>query len=65
METLCPKRRVVSGGYAEFAAIPAEALVEIPDNLGFAEACMLGSSTAVALGALRDMAKVKLGESCW
>jgi acryloyl-coenzyme A reductase len=63
METLCPDRRIVSGGYAEFAAIPAEALVEIPENLGFAEACMLGSSTAVALGALRDTAGVKLGES--
>jgi NADPH:quinone reductase-like Zn-dependent oxidoreductase len=53
---------VISGGYAEYVAVPAEALVAIPDNLGFAEACMLGSSTAVALGALRDVAKVKLGE---
>lgn len=63
METLCPNRRVVSGGYAEFVAVPAEALVEIPDNLGFAQACMLGSSAAVALGGLRDIASVKLGES--
>jgi acryloyl-coenzyme A reductase len=62
-ETLCSRRYVISGGYAEYVAVPAEALVEIPDNLGFAEACMLGSSTAVALGALRDVAKVKLGES--
>lgn len=63
LETLCEKRRVVSGGYAEFVAVPTEALVAIPDNLSFAQACMLGSSTAVALGALRDTAKVKLGES--
>jgi len=63
METLCGSRRVISGGYAEYAAIPAEALVEIPDNLAFADACMLGSSTAVALGALRDTAGVKLGET--
>jgi NADPH:quinone reductase-like Zn-dependent oxidoreductase len=62
METLCANRRVVSGGYAEFVAVPAEALVEIPENLSFAQACMLGSSTAVALGALRDIAKVKLGD---
>jgi NADPH:quinone reductase-like Zn-dependent oxidoreductase len=62
-ETLCSRRCVISGGYAEYVAVPAEALVEIPDNLGFAEACMLGSSTAVALGALRDVAKVRLGES--
>jgi acryloyl-coenzyme A reductase len=63
METLCAKRRVISGGYAEYAAIPAEALVAIPDSLTFADACMLGSSTAVALGALRDVAEVKLGET--
>jgi acryloyl-coenzyme A reductase len=63
METLCPKRRIVSGGYAEYAAIPAEALVEIPESLSFADACMLGSSTAVALGALRDTAGVRLGET--
>jgi len=62
-ETLCSRRRVISGGYAEYVAVPAEALVAIPDNLGFAEACMLGSSTAVALGALRDVAKVKFGET--
>lgn len=63
METLCAKRQVISGGYAQFAALPAEALVEIPENVSFAQACMLGSSTAVALGALRDIANVKLGES--
>ncbi len=62
-ETLCSRRRVISGGYAEYVAIPAEALVAIPGNIGFAEACMLGSSTAVALSALRDIAKVRLGES--
>lgn len=63
LETLCEKRRVISGGYAEYVAVPAEALVAVPDGLSFAQACMLGSSTAVALGALRDVAKVKLGES--
>ena len=62
-ETLCSRRRVVSGGYAEYVAIPAEALVEIPDTISFAEACMLGSSTAVALNALRDIAQVRLGAS--
>jgi acryloyl-coenzyme A reductase len=63
METLCANRRVVSGGYAEFVAVAAEALVGIPENLSFAQACMLGSSTAVALGALRDIARVKLGDT--
>ncbi len=62
METACPDRRVVSGGYAEYVAVPADAVVPIPDALDFATACMLGSSTAVALGALRDIAAVRLGE---
>lgn len=62
-ETGCAHRRVVTGGYAEYVAVPAGAAVPIPDSLDFASACMLGSSTAVALGAVRDIAKVKLGES--
>jgi acryloyl-coenzyme A reductase len=62
-ETMCPQARVIGGGYAEFAAIPAEALVPIPDALDFPTACMLGSSTSVALNALRDVAKVRLGET--
>jgi len=62
-ETACPNRRVVSGGYAERVAVPADALVPIPDSLDFTTACMLGSTTAVALGALRDIARVKLGET--
>jgi NADPH:quinone reductase-like Zn-dependent oxidoreductase len=62
-ETQCPDRRVVSGGYAEYAAIPAEALVPIPDSVDFPTACMLGSSTSVAIHALRDAAQVRLGET--
>lgn len=62
-ETACPDRRVVSGGYAERVAIPESALVPIPEALDFPAACMLGSSTAVALGALRDIAGLKLGET--
>jgi NADPH:quinone reductase-like Zn-dependent oxidoreductase len=62
METACQNRRVVSGGYAEYVTVPVDALAPIPDSIGFPEACMLGSSTAVALGALRDIAHVRLGE---
>ena len=62
-ETACPNRKVVTGGYAERVSAPADALVPIPDTIDFPTACMLGSSTAVALGALRDIAGVKLGET--
>jgi NADPH:quinone reductase-like Zn-dependent oxidoreductase len=62
-ETMCTEARVVNGGYAEYAAIPAEALVPIPAEMDFPTACMLGSSTSVALNSLRDVAKVRLGET--
>lgn len=62
METACTKRRGVRGGYAEYVAITEEALVKIPDNVTLEQACMLGASTGVALNAVRDVAKVKIGE---
>ena len=62
METACKQRRGVRGGYAEYVAITEEALVKIPDSITFEEACMLGASTGVALNAVRDVAKVQIGE---
>ncbi len=62
METACKKRRGVRGGYAEYVAITEEALVKIPEGVSFEEACMLGASTGVALNAVRDVAKVQIGE---
>lgn len=63
METTCADRHVVHGGYAEFTTVPEEALVNMPDEVSFAQACSLGSAIAVALSAVRDAAKVKLGET--
>jgi NADPH:quinone reductase-like Zn-dependent oxidoreductase len=62
METACTKRRGVRGGYAEYVAITEEALVKVPDQVSLEEACMLGASTGVALNAVRDVARVKIGE---
>lgn len=62
METACTKRRGVRGGYAEYTNITEEALVKIPDSVSFEQACMLGASTGVALNAVRDVAKVRVGE---
>ena len=62
METACKQRRGVRGGYAEYVAIAAETLVKIPDDMPFGVACMLGASTGVALNAVRDVAKVRIGE---
>ncbi|MCY0094231.1 alcohol dehydrogenase catalytic domain-containing protein [Hoeflea ulvae] len=42
---LCPKRQILSmmprqGAFAEFIAIPAENLVDIPDHVSFEDACL-------------------------
>ena len=62
METACKERKGVRGGYAEYAALAEETLVKIPDSLAFDHACMVGAATGVALNAVRDVAKVRLGE---
>ena len=41
-----------NGGFAEYAAVPTECLVELPDNVSFAEAAML-EPMAVAVHAMR------------
>lgn len=49
------------GAYAEYVAVPAYGLVELPDSLSFEEAC-LAEPLGVALGCLKK-AKVKQGET--
>lgn len=44
-----------NGGFAEYAAVPAENLVPLPDNVGFEEAAML-EPMAVAVHAMRRTA---------
>ena len=62
METACAQRKGVRGGYAEFVSLAAETLIAIPDQLSFELACMIGPTVGVALNAVRDVAKVKLGD---
>lgn len=63
MQTACARRKGVRGGYAEYVAVAEEALARIPDNLDFQRACMIGPTAAVALNAVRDTARVRLGDS--
>jgi acryloyl-coenzyme A reductase len=63
METACPSRKSVHGGYAEYVALAEEVLVRLPDEIDFPVACMLAAATGVALNAVRDAAKVKLNET--
>lgn len=62
-ETTCPQRRPVRGGYAEFVVLPEDVWVRVPPHVSFAESCSLGPAYGVALNAVRDTAKVQLGET--
>lgn len=62
METACLEREHIHGGYAEFAALPEEVCVKIPHDLTLSTASMLGAATGVALNAVRDVGRVRIGE---
>lgn len=62
-ETTCLKRKPVRGGYAEYVALPQDAFVKVPAQVPFEAACSLGPGAGVALNAVRDTAKVQLGET--
>jgi acryloyl-coenzyme A reductase len=61
-ETTCRQRRPVRGGYAEYAALPQDALVRMPPNMPFGIGCVLGPGAGVALNAVRDTAHVTVGD---
>jgi NADPH:quinone reductase-like Zn-dependent oxidoreductase len=61
-ETTCAARLPVRGGYAEYAAVAQDALVRFPAVLPFEIACTLGPVAGVALNAVRDTARVAIGE---
>jgi NADPH:quinone reductase-like Zn-dependent oxidoreductase len=63
METACKQRKSVHGGYAELVALHEEVLVKFPPEISFEAACMLGIATGVAVNAVRDVAKVAIGET--
>jgi NADPH:quinone reductase-like Zn-dependent oxidoreductase len=52
----------VRGGYAEFTVLAEDAAVKIPTSIPFEAACSLGPATGVALNAVRDTARVTMGE---
>lgn len=58
-ETMCAERESLHGGYAEFAALPEESLVVLPDSVPLAGACMLGGVVAVAVAAVINLADTR------
>ena len=62
-ESTCARRRPVRGGYGEHALLAADAVVRTPPELSAEQACSLGPAAGVALNAVRDTARVQLGET--
>jgi NADPH:quinone reductase-like Zn-dependent oxidoreductase len=62
-ETTCATRRPVRGGYAERVAHRCDAFVKIPPGISFEAACALGPAAGVALNAVRDVARVTIGDT--
>ena len=62
-ESTCLARRPVRGGYAEHVALPEDAWVRVDHSVPFEVSCSLGPASAVALNAVRDTARVTLGDT--
>lgn len=62
-ETTCARRRPVRGGYGEHALLACDAVVRVPEDVSAEQACTLGPAAGVALNAVRDTARVSLGET--
>ena len=62
-ETTCLQRAPVRGGYAEYVALPQDVWVLVPPEVPFEVSCTLGPACGVALNAVRDVARVTLGET--
>lgn len=63
-ETLCRNFRgyvgaAIDGGYAEYAVLPSENLIPIPDELSFEEACIIPDAIGTPLHAVRERAQVR------
>ncbi|WP_163581337.1 NAD(P)-dependent alcohol dehydrogenase [Gracilibacillus saliphilus] len=50
------------GGYAEYVAVPEEALVPMPNNISFEEAAAVPMAAVTALQALRDKGNIQSGQ---
>lgn len=65
-DNLCSRYKIlgenVSGGYAEFIAVPARNLLPIPQNLDFAQAACLPLVFLTAWQMLVDKAKIRPGQ---
>jgi acryloyl-coenzyme A reductase len=66
-ETMCSDRRFlgheVDGGYAEYVVIGADNLAKIPTDIPFGEAAVMACAIGTGLNAIREVARVRAGET--
>lgn len=67
-ETLCEFQEFMgdahlNGGYAEFVAVAEDCTVRVPDNIPLEHASIVACAIGTQLNAIRDVAKVRLGET--
>jgi acryloyl-coenzyme A reductase len=59
----CPDKRFLYGGYAEYVALPADALLRVPGNVQVVEAAVVACTIGSCLQALSNVAQVRPGET--
>tara|TARA_B110001454_G_scaffold166957_1_gene156877 strand:+ start:778 stop:1824 length:1047 start_codon:yes stop_codon:yes gene_type:complete len=67
-ETLCENQEFMgdahlNGGYAEFVAVSEDCVVKVPEGVSLEEASITACAIGTQLNAIRDVAKVRLGET--
>lgn len=61
-ESLCPDYDILTGGFAEYAAVAANKVMKIPDHLSFTDAAAVPLVFQTAWRALISQAKIRPGE---
>ncbi|MDA1227398.1 MAG: alcohol dehydrogenase catalytic domain-containing protein [Chloroflexi bacterium] len=53
----------ISGGFAQYVALPATSLLPVPDGVDIVEACVAACPVGVTIQAISEVARVKPGET--
>ncbi len=53
----------IDGGFAQFVKLPENSLIVLPDDIDLENAAIFGCPMGVALQAIRDVAKLQVGET--
>lgn len=67
-EALCPKRVFMgdhgyNGGYAQYLAVDAKCVAAIPDGVSYESAAIASCAIGTGLNAIRDVGRVRMGDT--